>query len=111
MDTVFDQIIQGKLPAEKVYEDKNVIAIKDIAPKAPVHILIIPKKPIKDLQSITKEDLPIIEEVILVAQKLARDFNIEEGYRFLTNNGISAGQSVFHLHFHLIGGRKMGILG
>lgn len=111
MDTVFDQIIAGKIPAQKVYEDDNILAIKDIAPKAPVHILIIPKKAIKDLQSVMEEDLVLISEVIKIAQKLAQKFNISQGYRLLTNNGASAGQSVFHLHFHLLGGREMGIIG
>jgi histidine triad (HIT) family protein len=72
--------------------------------------LIIPKKEIRDLQSVTEEDLPLIGEIVAVAQILAKRFNITEGYRFLSNNGASAGQTIFHLHFHLIGGRTLGPL-
>lgn len=106
--TIFGKIIRGELPAEKVFENERIIAIKDINPAAPVHILIMPKKEIKDLQSAKAEDLPLITEMITIAQELALKFNIADGYRLLTNNGPSAGQSVFHLHFHLIGGRHLG---
>jgi diadenosine tetraphosphate (Ap4A) HIT family hydrolase len=108
--TIFEKIIRGELPAEKVFESEHILAIKDINPVAPVHILIIPKKEIADLQSISEEDLPLIGEIVVVAQTLAKRFNIADGYRLLSNNGISAGQSVFHLHFHLIGGRTLGPL-
>jgi len=108
MTTIFGKIIAGEIPAEKVYEDDHILAIKDINPKAPVHILIIPKKEIPDIQSVTEEDLPLIGEVIRVAQKLAKENDILEGYRLLVNNGPLAGQSIFHLHFHLIGGSKLG---
>lgn len=108
--TIFGKIIRGELPAEKVFENERILAIKDINPVAPVHVLIIPKKVIPDLQSVAEDDLPLIGEVAAVAQALAKRFNIADGYRLLTNNGASAGQSVFHLHFHLIGGRKLGPL-
>jgi len=107
MTTVFGKIIAGKLPAEKVFENERILAIKDIHPAAPVHILIMPKKEIKDLQSVQEEDLPLIAEIVQVAQKLASDFDIADGYRLLTNSGSDAGQSVFHLHFHLIGGQRL----
>lgn len=107
MTTVFGKIIKGDLPCDKVYESDTIIAFKDIAPAAPVHILIVPKKEIPDLQSVSKEDAPLFGEVILVAQILAKEFGIEKGYRLLTNNGSDAGQVVFHLHFHLIGGRRL----
>jgi histidine triad (HIT) family protein len=107
MTTIFGKIIAGKLPCDKVFENERIIAFKDIAPAAPVHILIVPKKEIPNLQAVTREDLPLIGEVVLVAQKLAEEFDIVDGYRLLTNNGSEAGQSVFHLHFHLIGGRKL----
>lgn len=109
-DTIFNKIIRGELPADKVFENERIIAIKDINPSAPVHILIISKKVIPDLQSVTTEDLPLIGEMIAVAQSLAKRFEITDGYRLLTNNGAPAGQSIFHLHFHLIGGRKLGAL-
>lgn len=111
MTTVFGKIIKGELPCEKVFENERIVAFKDINPAAPVHILIVPKKEIKDLQHVSHEDLPLISELITVAQELAEKFNITEGYRLLTNNGPSAGQTVFHLHFHLIGGRHLGALG
>ncbi|MBA3237137.1 MAG: histidine triad nucleotide-binding protein [Parachlamydiaceae bacterium] len=106
--TIFGKIIAGELPAEKVFENERILAFKDIHPSAPVHLLIIPKKEIKDLQSLQQEDLPLITEMITVAQELAERFNIADGYRLLTNNGANAGQMVFHLHFHLIGGKKLG---
>lgn len=103
--SIFQKIIEGKLPAERVFENERILAIKDIHPVAPVHILIIPKKEIHNLQSVQKEDLSLIGEIILVAQKLAKEYGIEEGYRLIVNNGEEAGQTIFHLHFHLIGGR------
>jgi histidine triad (HIT) family protein len=108
MTTIFGKIISGEMPADVVYETDHVIAIKDIHPVAPVHLLIMPKKEIKDLQSATPEDLALIQECILAAQELAQEFGVADGYRLLTNNGPTAGQSVFHLHFHLIGGRILG---
>ncbi len=111
METIFGKIIKGELPAEKVFENERILAIKDIHPHAPVHILIIPKKEIKNLQDLTAEDFPLLNEVISVAQQLAKEFHIEEGYRLLTNNGSDAGQTIFHLHFHLLGGRPLGAMG
>ena len=111
MTTVFGKIIAGHLPCKKVFENEWVLAIEDITPVAPVHILIMPKKPIKNLQELAQEDLPLIGEVIKAAQKIAVQLEVEEGYRLLTNNGQEAGQTVFHLHFHLIGGRKLSSLG
>jgi histidine triad (HIT) family protein len=111
MSTVFGLIIAGKLPCKKVFENERILAIEDIHPAAPVHILIMPKKEIRDLQSLQSKDLPLIQEIVAVAQKLAVQFGIEGGYRLLTNNGSGAGQSVFHLHFHLLGGRDLDILG
>jgi histidine triad (HIT) family protein len=109
--TVFSKIIEGQLPCEKVFENENVVAFKDIHPVAPVHILIVPKKEIKKLQELKQEDLYIMQEVVKAAQEIAKIFDIEDGYRLITNNGSIAGQTVFHLHFHLIGGRPLGLLG
>ncbi len=111
MTTIFAKIIAGKLPSKKVFENDRILAIEDIAPVAPVHLLIMPKKEIPNLQSVQPEDFPLIAEIIGVAQQLASEFNIEDGYRLLTNNGPDSGQMVFHLHFHLIGGRKLSHLG
>jgi histidine triad (HIT) family protein len=108
MGTVFGKIIRGELPAEKVYEDDKIVAFKDINPAAPVHILIVPKKEIPDLQSLEEADYSLLQDVVRVAQDLARRYDISEGYRLVTNNGPQAGQAVFHLHFHLIGGKTLG---
>lgn len=107
MTTIFGRIIKGELPSEKVFENERILAIKDISPVAPVHILILPKKEIPTLQAVEKEDLPLIAEIIQVAQQLAEEFGIEKGYRLVVNNGSEGGQMIFHLHFHLIGGRQL----
>ena len=93
MTTIYGKIIKGELPSEKVFENERILAIKDLYPVAPVHILIMPKKEIPNLQSVAPEDLSLLSE---------------EGYRLLTNNGSDAGQVIFHLHFHLIGGGHLG---
>lgn len=107
MKTVFARIIAGELPCRKAFENERILAIWDVAPIAPVHILIMPKKAIESLQTLEKQDLGIIGEIIAVAQELAQKHGIDEGYRLLTNSGPEAGQTVFHLHFHLIGGRPL----
>jgi histidine triad (HIT) family protein len=111
MTTVFGKIIKGEIPCEKVFENERILAIKDISPAAPVHILIMPKKEIPNLQALSEEDMPLIGEIITVAQKLAEEYDIVDGYRLLTNNGHEAGQTIFHLHFHLLGGRRLSHLG
>lgn len=107
MSTVFGRIIRGELPCKKVFENEHVIAFHDIAPVAPVHILIVPKKEIPDLQSIEEQDLYLIGEVVKAAQWIAMVHGLEDGYRLLTNSGPDSGQAVLHLHFHLIGGKKL----
>lgn len=109
--TIFAKIIAKELPADIVFENERIIAFKDIHAAAPVHLLIVPKKEIKDLQSLQPEDYPLIGEIVSVAQHLAREFNVDEGYRLITNNGPMGGQVIFHLHFHLLGGRQLGALG
>lgn len=111
MTTIFGKIIARELPADIVYEDDKVIAIKDINPQAPVHLLIMPKKEYPSIQDVPEAELSILPHLFKVAQDLAEEFDIEKGYRILTNNGRSAGQTVFHLHFHLLGGRDLGVLG
>ena len=106
--SIFSKIISGELPAEKVFENERIIAIKDLYPSAPVHLLIMPKKEIRDLQTMSEDDLNLVSEIIVVARHLASLFGVADGYRLLTNNGPLAGQSIFHLHFHLIGGAKLG---
>ena len=109
--TIFKDIIDKKLPAEIVFENDRILAIKDKFPIAPVHLLIMPKKEIKSIQDMEKEDLKLLSEIVEVAQKLAKEFKVEGGYRLLTNKGEDAGQTIFHLHFHLIGGRKLKEMG
>lgn len=103
-DCIFCKIIDGEVPCKKVYEDKNIFAFYDINPMAPVHILIIPKKHIKNLGSVAGEDKNVLGEIQLIARKIARDVGIGDAFRLLTASGKGAGQSVFHLHYHLIGG-------
>lgn len=110
MSTIFGDIIAGKIPAEKVFENERILAIKDINPAAPVHLLIMPKKEIATLQQATEEDLGLLPEIFAVAQQLADKYGIADGYRLLINNGVTAGQTIFHLHFHLIGGRRLGAM-
>jgi len=109
--TIFGKIIRGELPSDKVFENDQILVIKDLYPVAPVHLLIIPKKEIANLQSLKAEDFDLLQQVIAVTQELAKQFQIENSYRLLTNNGETAGQTIFHLHFHLIGGRPLGALG
>lgn len=105
---VFCKIVSGELPADKIYEDEKYLAFKDINPKAPIHILIIPKEHISYLSDINENNKHIIVDMTLIANKIAEDLGINKtGYRILINNGPDAGQVVFHLHMHLLGGQKM----
>jgi histidine triad (HIT) family protein len=104
---LFCRIIRGEIPSKKVYEDDHVYAFEDIDPKAPTHVLIIPKKHLAELKAAKPEDAEIIGRCHLVAAEIARQRNIEKGYRTVLNVGPESGQSVFHLHVHLIGGRKL----
>ncbi len=101
-DTVFGKIIRRELPATIVHEDDLTIAFLDINPRAPIHILICPKKPIPTLADVTEEDLPLISHIHKVAQKLAKEKKCE-GWRLIVNVGEKGGQEVFHLHYHLLG--------
>ena len=107
MDCLFCRIIRGEIPAKKVYEDKETFVFEDITPQAPTHVLIIPKKHIVDVKDAKAEDAEIIGKLHLVAAKIARERKIENGYRTVFNVGPGAGQSVFHLHLHLLGGRSL----
>lgn len=108
MDCLFCKISRGELPSTKVYEDDTVYAFKDINPIAPVHILIIPKEHISKLEDITPENSGVISHIFEVAAKLAKDMGLENGFRVVSNCGEDAGQTVFHIHFHLLAGRKLG---
>ena len=104
---IFAKIIDGEIPTDKVYEDDRVIAIKDINPLAPVHLLIIPKKEIPTVDDLEQEDDNLVGHMVLVARDLARKFGVsEQGYRLQFNVREAGGQTVYHLHLHLLGGRN-----
>jgi histidine triad (HIT) family protein len=106
---LFCGVIEGKIPANLVYQDERVVAFKDINPQAPVHILIIPRKHVAGVLDIVPEDHALIGVIFEVAARLAREHGIaNSGFRVVVNSGSDAGQSVFHLHYHLLGGRRMG---
>ena len=106
-DCLFCKIVRGEIPAKKVFEDEHTFAFEDIQPKAPTHVLIIPKKHIRGLKEATAEDAELIGKLNLVAAQIGRERGIEDGYRTVLNVGPGAGQSVFHLHVHLLGGRDL----
>lgn len=109
MDCLFCKIAAGEIPSNIVYQDDTVVAFQDINPQAPQHILLIPRRHIESMVNLTSEDGPMLASIYTTASRLARELGIEKsGYRFLTNVGPDAGQSVFHLHFHLLGGRPLG---
>src|ERR1700736_230117 len=103
-DCLFCRIIRGEIPAKKVYENEHVLAFEDIDPKAPTHVLVIPKKHLAGLKEAQGEDAEVIGRCHLAAAEIARQRNIENGYRTVLNVGPGAGQSVVHLHGHLLGG-------
>lgn len=112
MKTLFEKIIDRELPADIVFENERIIAIKDKFPKAPVHLLIITKKLIPSLQEMQPDDYPLLGECVAVAQNLAQQFDlVSKGYRLLANHGTYGGQTIYHLHFHLLGGRQLGAMG
>jgi histidine triad (HIT) family protein len=107
-DCLFCRIVRGEIPARKVYEDAYVFAFEDIDPKAPTHVLVVPKKHFAGLKEAQAEDAELIGRCHLAAAEIARQRKVEQGYRTVLNVGPGAGQSVFHLHVHLLGGRHLG---
>lgn len=107
MDCLFCRMIRGEIPTKKVYEDEETFVFEDIKPQAPTHVLIVPKKHIGGLREAKAEDASVLGKLHLVAAQIARDRKIENGYRTVFNVGPGAGQSVFHLHLHLLGGRPL----
>lgn len=107
--TIFAKILSGEIPADKLHEDEHCIAFRDIAPQAPHHVLVIPRKPIVSVAHAEPEDAALLGHLMLVAAKVARDLGLESGgYRLVTNIGEHGGQSVYHLHIHILGGRQLG---
>lgn len=107
-DCIFCKIINNEIPSERLYEDEEIIAFKDINPIAPVHILVIPKKHIATADDLTEADEPLIGKIFTVIRKLAKEFHLENGYRIVNNCGEDGGQEVEHIHFHILGGTKLG---
>jgi histidine triad (HIT) family protein len=106
-DTIFGKIIRREIPADIVYEDDLALAFRDITPQAPVHVLVIPKKPIPKLADATPEDQALLGHLMLTAKKVADQLGLDNGYRVVINTGDDGGQTVYHLHLHLLGGRSL----
>ena len=104
-DCIFCKIAAGEIPSKKAYEDETVMAFYDLEPQAPVHVLVIPKAHIQSAAAITPENSAVVAHIFEVIAKVADELGLKEGFRVVTNSGVSAGQSVPHLHFHLLGGR------
>ena len=105
--TIFKKIIDGEIPADIVYEDERCLAFRDIAPQAPTHVLVIPRKEIESMETLDDEDQALVGHLLLVIRNVARQLDLEPGYRVVCNCGPDGGQMVPHLHFHLLGGRQM----
>ena len=103
---VFCKIIAGKLPAKIIAQTDDIIVIDNIAPKAPIHYLIIPKKHVSDIVALTSDQVALAGDMVLMAKKLAADLSGSQAFRLIVNNGSDVGQSVFHLHFHFLAGQK-----
>jgi len=110
-DCIFCKIAKGEIPAKVVYEDEKVIAFEDIKPAAPIHVLVIPKQHIDCVSQINQQNANVLADVFLAINKVAKKLGIEErGFRVIANNGVEGGQVVYHLHFHLLGGKTLGSL-
>ena len=109
-DCIFCKIISGDIPSKKLYEDDTVLVFHDIQPKAPVHFLLIPKMHISGVSGVTAENSAIIAHIYEIISELTAELGLEH-YRVITNNGEQAGQTVFHLHFHVLGGKLLGEMG
>jgi histidine triad (HIT) family protein len=105
--TIFKRIIDGEIPANIIYDDEQCLAFHDVAPQAPTHVLVIPKKEIRSLAEMQPEDTALLGHLQWVVQKLAKQLKLDSGYRVVINCGSDGGQSVDHLHLHLLGGRKL----
>ena len=108
MDCIFCKIASGDIPATKVYEDETVVAFNDLEPQAPTHILIIPKMHIASAEEINEANSAVVAHIFEVAAKIAKEKGLSNGYRIVNNCGADGGQTVKHLHFHLMGGRQFG---
>lgn len=107
-DCLFCKIIAGEIPSDKVYEDESCYAFRDIQPMAPTHFLVVPKLHLASVNDLTQENATVVAHIYAVIAKLAREMNLESGYRVVTNCGADAGQTVHHLHFHVLAGKQLG---
>ncbi len=107
MNCIFCKIINGEIPCTKVYEDEYCLAFKDLNPAAPVHVLAVPKKHIGSVDETDAENIDTVAKVLLAIPKIAKELSLENGYRVITNVGEDGGQTVKHLHFHILGGIKL----
>ncbi|MCU0527593.1 MAG: histidine triad nucleotide-binding protein [Elainella sp. Prado103] len=107
-DTIFGKIIRKEIPADIIYEDNLCLAFKDVNPQAPVHVLVIPKQPIAKLADAESQDHALMGHLLLTVKRVAEQLGLEKGYRVVINTGEDGGQTVYHLHLHLLGGRAMG---
>ena len=105
---LFCRIVSGEVPSDRVYEDDLVIGFRDVAPRAPTHVLVIPRRHIPDAHALADEDAALVSRCFAALRRIADDEGLEGGYRIVTNVGPDSGQTVFHLHFHLLGGRQLG---
>ncbi len=108
-DCLFCKIISGDIPSTKVYEDEKVLAFRDIAPQAPTHILVIPKEHIASVAEINESNSKVVSHIFEVIAKIAKDEGLSGGYRVVSNCGDDAGQTVHHLHYHILGGKKLNV--
>jgi histidine triad (HIT) family protein len=108
-DCLFCKIVAGDIPSTKVYEDEKILAFRDIAPQAPCHVLVIPKNHIADVNGITAENSAIVAHIFQVIPQIAKAEGLENGYRVVSNCGADAGQTVQHLHFHILGGKQLAL--
>jgi histidine triad (HIT) family protein len=106
-ETIFSKIIDGEIPAEKIYEDEHCIAINDINPQAPVHVLVIPKKAITKLSDAEPEDAALLGQLMLAVGTIARQLGVSEAFRLVVNNGEAVGMTIHHLHLHILAGREL----
>ncbi|XP_044069317.1 histidine triad nucleotide-binding protein 1 [Siniperca chuatsi] len=107
-DTIFGKIVRKEIPANIIYEDDQCVAFPDVSPQAPTHILVVPKKPIVQLSQAEDSDAALLGHLMIVAKKCAQEAGLSKGYRIVINDGPEGGQSVYHIHIHVLGGRRMG---
>jgi len=107
-DCLFCRIVGGEIPSDRVYEDEQVIGFRDIHPQAPTHVLVVPRRHVPDVDSLDDDDAGLLSAMFAAVRRVAEREGLAKGYRVVTNVGAESGQSVFHLHLHLLGGRRMG---